>query len=317
MELNACSKIRSFDQKQIRSKGTGMNKLVELFCDVDDFCNVFIPQWQKELLEDGTRQRKRDGRMTISEMMTIVISFHMSHHRDFKNYYCGYVAQIYKNEFPNLLSYTRFLAVMPRLIVPMCAYFETLKGKPTGIQFIDSTSIKVCHNIRIPRHKTFANVAQRGKGTMGWFYGFKLHLVVNHLGEIVAAKVTAGNVHDVKPVRELAKGLSGKLYADKGYLSKKLTEDLAEDGISLVTTVRKNMADKAISLWDKAMLSKRFIIETINGQLKNISYVEHSRHRSVSGFMLNLISGLVAYCHKDNKPSLNLTELEHNALVVA
>lgn len=288
-----------------------MNKLVELFCDVDDFCKVFIPQWEKQLLEDGTRVRQREGRMTNSEIMTIVINFHMSHYRDFKNYYRGYVAIMYKNEFPNLLSYTRFLAVMPRLIVPMCAYFSTLKGKPTGIQFIDSMSIKVCHNIRIPRHKTFAGVAQRGKGTMGWFYGFKLHLIVNHLGEIVEAKLTMGNVHDTQPVKELAKKVTGKLYGDKGYLSKKLKAELAEDGVSLITTVRKNMKAKAHSLWDRAMLSKRYIIETINDQLKNISYIEHSRHRSFSGFMLNLVAGLVAYCLKDNKPHIEITDLDH------
>ena len=117
-----------------------------MFCDVDDFCKVFIPQWRKQLLEDGTRKPQREGQMTTSEIMTIVVSFHMSHYRDFKNYYLGYVYLVYKNEFPNLLSYTRFLAVMPRVIVPMCAYFTSLKGKPTGLEFIDPTSIKVCHN---------------------------------------------------------------------------------------------------------------------------------------------------------------------------
>jgi hypothetical protein len=155
-------------------KGTGMSKLVELFCDVDDFCKVFIPQWRKQLLEDGTRKRQREGQMTTSEIMTIVVSFHMSHYRDFKNYYLRYVSLVYKNAFPNLLSYTRFLAVMPRVIVPMCAYFTSLKGKPTGFEFIDSRGIKVCHNIRIPRHKTFDGIAQRGKGTMGWYYGLVL-----------------------------------------------------------------------------------------------------------------------------------------------
>jgi hypothetical protein len=151
-----------------------VSKLVELFCDVDDFCKVFIPQWRKQLLEDGTRKLQREGQMTTSEIMTIVVSFHMSHYRDFKNYYLRYVSLVYKNAFPNLLSYTRFLAVMPRVIVPMCAYFTSLKGKPTGLEFIDSTSIKVCHNIRIPRHKTFDGIAQRGKGTMGWYYGLVL-----------------------------------------------------------------------------------------------------------------------------------------------
>jgi hypothetical protein len=288
-----------------------------LFCDVDDFCKVFIPQWRKQLLEDGTRKRQREGQMTTSEIMTIVVSFHMSHYRDFKNYYLEYVSLMYKNEFPNLLSYTRFLAVMPRVITPMCAYFTSLKGKPTGIEFIDSTSIKVCHNIRIRRHKTFNGIAQRGKGTMGWFYGFKLHLVVNHQGEIVAAKVTTGNVHDTQPVRELAEGLTDKLYGDKGYLSKALEADLLDKGVSLITTVRKNMKAKAMSLWDRAMLSRRYIIETINDQLKNISYIEHSRHRSMNGFMLNLLAGLVAYCLKENKPSLNLTDVERNSMVIA
>ena len=294
-----------------------MKKLVELFCDVDDFCKIFIPQWHKQLLEDGTRKRQRECRMSMSEMMTIIIGFHMSHHRDFKNYYLGYVATFHRKEFPKLLSYTRFLAMMPRTIVPMCAYFSTLKGKPTGIEFIDSTSLKVCHNIRIPRHKTFDGVAQRGKGTMSWFYGFKLHLIVNHHGEIVAAKVTTGNVHDTKPVEELARNLPDKLYGDKGYLSKALEANLFEKGVQLITTVRKNMKAKAMSLWDRAMLSKRFIIETINDQLKNVSFIEHSRHRSVNGFTLSLMAGLVAYCLKENKPSLNITDAERNAMVIS
>lgn len=294
-----------------------MKNLVELYCDVDDFCKVFIPQWQKQLLEDGTNKRQRKGQMSTSEIMTIVVGFHMSHLRDFKNYYLGHVSTFFKCAFPNLLSYTRFLAVMPRVLAPMCAYFSTLKGKPTGIEFVDSTSIKVCHNIRIPRNKTFKDIAQRGKGTMGWFYGFKLHLIVNHHGEIVAAKVTTGNVHDTQPVRELATDLTDKLYGDKGYLSKALEADLSEKGETLITTVRKNMKAKAMSLLDRAVLSKRFIIETINDQLKNTSHVEHSIHRSMNGFMLNIISGLVAYCLKKNKPPLNITDVERNTMIIA
>ena len=142
-------------------------------------------------------------------------------------------------------------------------------------------------------------------------------MIVNYQGEIVAAKVTTGNVHDTQPVEALAQGLTGKLYGDKGYLSKALEANLFDKGVALITTVRKNMKAKAISLWDRAMLSKRFIIETINDQLKNISYIEHSRHRSMNGFMLNLLAGLVAYCLKENKPRLNLTDVERNAMVVA
>lgn len=294
-----------------------MNKLVELFCDVDDFCRVFIPEWERQLISDGTRKRNRSCRMTMSEIMTIIIAFHMSNHRDFKNYYKGYIAKFYRSHFPNLLSYTRFLEVMPKAIVPLSSYFSTLKGDSTGIEFIDSTSIKVCHNLRIPRHQTFNDIAQRGKGTMGWFYGFKLHLVTNFKGEIVDAKLTTANVHDTKPVLELSKKLTGKLYADKGYISKKLSANLKDKGVDLITTVRRNMKAKAMSLWDRAMLSRRFIIETINDQLKNISQIEHSRHRSPNGFMLNLLAGLVAYCLKDNKPTLNLTDVELNSMVIA
>ncbi len=294
-----------------------MNKLVEIFCDVDDFCQVFIPNWEKQCIEDGTRKRKRACRMSMSEIMTIIIAFHTSNHRDFKNFYTGFVSQFYQSHFPTLLSYTRFLEVMPKAIVPLASYFTTLKGEPTGIEFIDSTSIKVCHNLRIPRHKTFCGIAKRGSGTMGWFYGFKLHLVTNYKGEIVDAKLTAGNVHDTKPVMELSRRLSGKLYADKGYISKKLTASLKVQNVDLITTVRKNMKARALSLWDKAMLSRRFIIETINDQLKNISQIEHSRHRSANGFMLNLLAGLVAYCLKENKPRLNITDVERNSMVAA
>ncbi len=292
-----------------------MHKLVDLFCHVDDFCKAFLPQWKKFLLESGQQKRNRKGRMSESEIMTIIIAFHMSHQRDFKNFYLGLIRRHYKSYFPTLLSYTRFLEVMPSVLVPLSSFFTHVKGEPTGIEFIDSTSIKVCHNLRIPRHKVFQGTATRGKSTMGWFYGFKLHIITNHLGDIVAAKLTPANVDDRKPVRELSKGLLDKLYADKGYISEALTNDLKKDGITLITTHRKNMKPKMLAAWDRAMLSKRFIIETINDQLKNISQIEHSRHRSLHGFMLNLLGGLIAYCLKPEKPSLNITSAEKTSLM--
>jgi len=294
-----------------------MNKLTDIFCDIDDFCKVFMPEWEARLLADGTRQRNRQCRMTMSEVMTIIVAFHTSNHRDFKNYYTGFITRFYKGSFPELLSYTRFLAVMPKALTPLCAYFTHIKGKPTGISFVDSTSIKVCHNLRIERHKTFAGIAKRGKGTMGWFYGFKLHIIVNHLGDILAAKITPANVDDRKPVPELAKALGGKLYGDKGYISKALSNDLFDKGVVLVTNVKKNMKKKLLSAWDRAMLSRRFIIETINDQLKNITQIEHSRHRSVHGFMLNIIAGLIAYSLKESKPSLKITEKEFSLMSVS
>ncbi|MCI2286140.1 IS982 family transposase [Colwellia sp. MSW7] len=214
-----------------------MNKLIDIFCDVDDFCYKFLPVWEAELIANGTKKRRRQSKMSTSECMTIVIAFHQYNHRDFKNFYIGLVQKYWREYFPNLLSYTRFLHKMYVLLVPMCAYFQTVKGKPTGIAFVDSTSLKVCPNIRIPRNRVFDGVAKRGKGTIGWSYGFKLHLLINHVGEIISLKITPGNTNDRTPIPELCKNLSGKLYADKGYIGKKLTEKLAKTDVDLVTTV--------------------------------------------------------------------------------
>ncbi|MBE8597838.1 IS982 family transposase [Xenorhabdus sp. BG5] len=289
-----------------------MDKLVEIFCDVDDFCRLFIPQWECFCLEKGYRQRRRQGRMHPSEIMTILILFHMSHYRDFKHFYLKHIWIHYHNDFPTLLSYTRFVSVTPSVLVPLCSYLTQLKGKPTGLAFVDSTSLAVCHNIRIPRHQVFAGIAQRGKNSMGWFYGFKLHLIVNHQGEILALKVTPGNADDREPIRELSKELTGSLYGDKGYLSRELADDLAQNGITFITKKRCNMKASAQAEWDKVMLKKRFIIETINGQLKLSSQIEHSRHRSIKGFLLTVLGGLIAYCLKLKKPSLKVCYSEED-----
>lgn len=140
--------------------------------------------------------------------MTIIIAFHMSHQRDFKNFYLGIIHRYHKNEFPTLLSDTRFLEVMPSVLVPLSSFFTYLKGEPTGMEFIDSTSIKVCHSLRIPKHKVFQGTAARGKSSIGWFYGFKLHITTNHLGDIVAAKLTPANTDDRNPFVNYQKGCS-------------------------------------------------------------------------------------------------------------
>lgn len=144
-----------------------MNELVEICCDVDDFCCVFIPELERQLIADGSQKRRRTSRMAMSEIMTIIIAFRISNHRDFKNYYKGFIAKFYKDHFPSLLGYTRFIEIMPRAISPLSSYFYPLKGEATGVELIDSTSIIVCHNLRIPRHKTYSGIAQRGKVTMG------------------------------------------------------------------------------------------------------------------------------------------------------
>ncbi|MCW7546918.1 IS982 family transposase [Photorhabdus sp. APURE] len=294
-----------------------MDKLVEIFCDVDDFCRFFIPQSEQFCLDSEHRLRRRQGHMYPSGIMTILILFHLSHYRNFKHFYLEYIWKYHHNDFPTLLSYPRFVSMAPSVLAPLCSYLTQLKGKPTGIAFIDSTRLSVCHNIRIPRHKVFAGIAKRGKNSMGGFYGFKLHLVVNHQGEILALKVTAGNVDDREPVRELTTALTGSLYGDKGYLSQEQADDLGKTGVTFVTQKRRNMKARLLAEWDKIMLSRRFIIETINGQLKTLSQIEHSRHRSIKGFMLTVLGGLIAYCLKWKKPSLKVFYSEDDFSVTA
>jgi hypothetical protein len=286
--------------------------LLELFCHVDDFWQVLGQEWEQMLLEDGLKQRRRAGQLCGSEIMTILIYFHQMRYRDFKTYYTQFVQVYLRAEFPTLVSYQRFVELMPSVLVPLCAYLHSCYGHCTGINFIDSTPLAVCHNRRIPRHRTFAQVAQRGKNSVDWFYGFKLHLVVNDRGELLACRLSAANVDDRVPVPQLVKRLWGKLFGDKGYLSQPLTEQLRQRGIQLITKLKSNMKNRLLLLSDKLLLRKRSILETIVDQLKNISQIEHSRHRSLANLMVNLVAGLVAYCHQPKKPSLvlDLPQLE-------
>lgn len=290
--------------------------LIELFCDVDDFMQAFLPFWYQKLIESGSIKRLRKPQLSESEIMTIVINFHQSHYRDFKAYYIENVQANLQSEFPDLVSYNRFVELMPRALVPLLAYLRGRKGTCTGISFVDSTPLKVCHNRRIKRHRVFAGLAERGKTSMGWFFGFKLHLIVNDQGEILAFQLTPGNVDDRKPVPKMAEKLFGKLFADRGYISKALFEQLYGEGLMLITTIRKNMKNRLMPLEDKLMLRKRSIIETINDQLKNISQIEHTRHRSFANFIVNLLAGLTAYALQDKKPSIGISQQHIQALAV-
>ena len=288
-----------------------MESLTELFCDVDDFCQEFLPVWRRQLLLTGEIQRQRKRSLSVSEIMTILIHFHQSHYRDFKAYYTDYVLERLRREFPGLVSYTRFIEFIPSVVVPLCVYLRTqCLGSCTGISFIDSTSLAVCKNPRIHSHRVFAGLAARGKTSTGWFFGFKLHLVFNDCGELLNLVLTPGNVDDRKPVPRLVRRLFGKLFGDKGYLSQKLFEELLKTfHVQLITGIRSKMKNRLIPLIDKLLLRKRAISETIIDQLKNISQIEHSRHRSPINFLVNLLCGLIAYCHQPKKPSLHLGSL--------
>ena len=284
-----------------------MESLLELFVHVDDFCQAFLPTMKQHLLGSGAIKRHRERSLAVSEVMTILIHFHQSHYRNFKAYYCEHVLPHLRSEFPGLVSYTRFVDFIPSALIPLCAYFrQSCLGDCTGVSFIDSTSLDVCLNQRIASHKVFAGLAGRGKTSTGWFFGFKLHLVINDRGELLNVRLTPGNVDDRKPVPKLVRKLFGKVFGDKGYISQPLYELLRQTfGIQLVTKLRSNAKNHLpMSLMDRILLRKRAIIECVIDQLKNISQIEHSRHRSVTSFLVNILCGLIAYTRQPKKPSL-------------
>ncbi|CAA9356749.1 Mobile element protein [uncultured Leptolyngbya sp.] len=231
--------------------------------------------------------------------MTILIAFHQQRYRTFKHYYIEHVCVYWRDAFPRLVSYQRFVSWMPSALLPLCAYLKVWFGRCTGISFIDSTSLKVCHNRRIHQHQVFAKLAARGKTSIDWFFGFKLHLVVNEHGELLNLRLTPGNTDDRTPVVPLLKAMFGKVFADRGYVSGRLAQQLLKTwGITFFAKPRRNMKNQLMRLNDKLLARKRSIIESIIDQLKNISQIEHSRHRSAVNFLVNLLCGLIAYCHQ-------------------
>ena len=190
--------------------------ILPVFFEIDEFCCVFEPLWRKRLFADGLKQRHRRRKLSLSEVMTILVLFHQSGYRNLKQFYLEFVCVHLTAEFPALVSYNRFVEFERDALLPLAAYLETKRGRCTGISFVDSTKLAVCQNLRIPRHRQFADCAGRGKTSVGWFYGFKLHLTVSERGELLSWFITAGNVDDRRPVPGLARRLWGKLFGDKG-----------------------------------------------------------------------------------------------------
>jgi len=283
-------------------------ELTTLFYVIDEFCNIFEPEWYHHLLRNGQMKRHKPGSLSLSEILTVVVYFHQSNHRTFKGYYTKYVTTQLAQDFPGLPSYNRFVELMGECIVPLYALLTSLFGSATAANFVDSTTLSVCHNRRIRRHRVFKGLASRGKTSMGWFYGFKLHLVVNDQGSIVSMGLTPGATSDkdIPTVLKLTRKLFGKLFGDRGYVSQPLFEALWDSGVQLITGIKKNMKNKLLAYWDKLMLRKRSLIETINDILKNSQQIEHTRHRSPKNFVVNLLAGLIAYQLQPKKPSIDL-----------
>lgn len=287
------------------------DKITRIFVDVDDFVkDLDLFSMKKQLLGDGVARRDRKTILTLSEMMTIYIGFHVSNHTNFKSYYKDFLSVHYKHLFPNLISYERFNQSQNRLFMPLMLYINNrCLGQCTGISYVDSTTLPVCHIKREKQHKVFKGIAQKSKSTMGWFFGFKIHLIINDKGEILSFCFSRANVddRDTKIMAIMTKEVFGKLFGDRGYIDQKLAEYLWNDGVELIYKRRKNMKSMNMSDTDKILLRKRAIIETVNDELKNICSIQHTRHRSLQGFLNNAISALIAYQSFDKKPSIKIS----------
>lgn len=289
--------------------------IVALFCIVDDFCKEFEPEWNKRLIDN--RKRKRASALSLSEIMTIVIFFHYSGYRTFKKYYLLQVKAFMEKYFPTLTSYGRFIELIKGSLCPLFCFLQGFLGKSKGIAIVDSTPIPVCHNRRINSHKVFKDIAKRGKSSTGWFFGFKLHLVINDEGELLAWMLTAGNIDDRKPVKNMCESMQGLLIGDRGYISSKLFKELYEIGLKLITKIKSNMKNTLIDLFEKFLLKKRGIVECVNQRIKETFMISHTRHRSQSNFLINIMSALTAYCLSANKPSMRLNPHEKELLLEA
>lgn len=278
-------------------------KLLEIFIWVDDFAKAL----DHICLPAQIGQRRRTPGLASSEMSTILIFYHHSGYKCFEYYYTRCVLTDLKGHFPQAPSYTRFVQLIPRnlQLLYWMAKVQGLMAQATGLYFVDSKKLPVCDNRRIHSHKVFKDIAQRGKTSTGWFYGLKIHLVINNLGEIMSFSLTAANVMDnAKGVLDqLFKYIRGKCFGDKGYISKYF-DQYYQNGLQLITRIRKNMKNKPMDWCDKMMLLKRGVIESVNDILMTVFDIDHTRHRSPINAATHIMGAIAAYNFYDNKPSV-------------
>jgi hypothetical protein len=281
-------------------------ELTTIFYHTDEFCKFFEKEFSTRVLSDGRGLRKKSSALSLSEVIAIAIYYHQAGYKTFKDYYTRSVEL--KLAFPTMPSYNRFIELQQKAFIPM-ALFAKLQssGKCDGISFIDSFPLRVSHQKRISSHKTFKGLAARGKTSAGWFYGFKVHVIINGNGEILDFTITPGNVADnnVKVIERIMKNIHGNVYGDKGYLlNPDLLQKLICKGIHVFTKVRSNMKNKFMDLKDKLMLKKRGVIESVGAVLKEDLNIEHSRYRSPITLFINVFSALAAYSFRKSKPSI-------------
>jgi len=279
--------------------------LVEIYVEIDDFCKT-----DDKILKAWSGAKPGPSpKLTLSEVMTILVYYHHKSYKNFKSYYTEYVQKNLQQDFPDLVSYNRFIELVPRAFLPMCLFlnYRCSLSKATGIYYIDSAPWKVCHHKRAHQHKVMRGFSQWGKTSVGWFYGLKYHLVINQKGELMNFYISSGNVSDANALVlfHLTKNLKGWLFGDRGYLLNEEKRDLLErDGLlRIFSKCRKNMKKQNIGLEPSLWIRKRGVIESVIGITKNTCNAVHSRHRSPENAFTNLLSSLVAYSFLPKKPS--------------
>lgn len=291
--------LKSYQKKQM------LDCLNELYYIIDTFYKKFDEHFQRTSLEQHPtkKRKKRTTTLSLSEMMTILVLFQSSNFKNFKSFYF-FLQREMKGAFNKLCSYNRFIELVPRCWLPLSVLLNLLFASCHGISIVDSTPIKVCHIRRAKRHKTFKDSAQKSKSTMGWFFGFKLHIIVDQKGQLMNALLDSARVDDRAALLKMCQNLFGDLIADRGYIGKEFKENLRKMGINMITRGRKNMKSHVLTPRENDLLKKRNIVETVIGKLKIKFNIEHTRHRSMTGFMTNMLCALIAYCFCEHSHNL-------------
>ena len=282
-------------------------KLIQIFCDCDDFCK-FFEQWQmNKSVAKSSNQPTRVPGLALSECMCIMILYHPSGMKCFQYYYQQIVLKQLKGYFPKAPCYERFVQLIPRTTLALFMFVNVFRiGRKIGCYFADSKKMPVCDNLRIKRNKVFDGIAGRSKSSTGWFYGLKLFLVINAYGEILKCLITPANIADnnLEMMKKVFKNLKGYVFADKGFISQPAFEHFYQAGLKIVTTIRRNMKNKLLSMFEKLCRMKRGVIESVNDLLMTLCDIDHTRHRSPINCIAHAYAGVAAYTYLDKLPSI-------------
>jgi hypothetical protein len=278
-------------------------KLTEIFIVCDDFCQEFEHYSLSQCYEQPARKERQ---MSQSEMMSILIFYHHSGMKCFKYYYEQIILKLLRSYWKKPYAYEAFVAQMPRVNLLLFAFLSACRlATTTPANYIDSTKLVVAHNRRKQKNKTFQGLARTGKTSTGWFFGFKLHAIINQQGQLVVFGITPANVADNNQnlLNQLTQRLKGFLYGDKGYLTA-LAEKFKERGLELITKYRRTRGLQPLSYQKYYYLQHRGLIETVFDCLKNLCNLDHTRHRSPVNFFVNIWSALLAYTFFDEFPAI-------------